>query len=281
MNRSSRKTSRTRVLATLAILVTAGLASAGKLATKPGAYEVRTEEIKFREHKLDMTLVKPVSPRNPVSLILFATGDAGWMGASGDLFEHMAERGYYLAAFNSKDVVKEVKSSSKLATISGAAEGVDSILVQAKKSLGFPETTPVIVTGFSRGATLVVFTAGVKSLQRHVEGAVAIALTRESDFLQAPEAADRPSALHVDDKGRMQTYPAIELAGPIPFAVIQSKGDKYVPAEEARRLFGQDTPTRRLYEVDARNHGFGGGQEELIRDLDDALQWIEKSAPTP
>ncbi len=282
MRRSQRRTEGFRRLAALAILATAGFAScAGKLATKPGVYDVRTEPITIREHKLDLTLVKPVSPRNPVFLVLFATGDAGWMGASGDLLEHMAGQRFYLAAFSSRDVVREVKKSGRLATIPGAAEGVDSVLVQSKKALGLPEATPVIVTGFSRGANLVVFTAGVKSLQHHLGGAVAIALTRETDFLQAPAPADRPSALQVDDKGRIQTYPAIELAGAIPFAVIQSKGDKYVRAEEARRLFGQDTPTRRLYEVDARNHGFGGGEEELIRDLDDALQWIEKGVPAP
>jgi hypothetical protein len=36
---------------------------------------------------------------------------------------------------------------------------------------------------------------------------------------------------------------------------------------------------RRLYEVAAKNHGFSGGREEMLRDLEDALQWIEKSAP--
>ncbi len=125
---------------------------------------------------------------------------------------------------------------------------------------------------------MVVFTAGVKSLQRHLAGAIAIALTRETDFLRAPPLADRPPSVQVDEKGRIQTYPAIERAGSIPFAVIQSTGDKYVPAEESRRLFGPDTSTRRLYEVDARNHGFGGGRDQLLRDLDDALQWIEGMA---
>jgi fermentation-respiration switch protein FrsA (DUF1100 family) len=76
----------------------------------------------------------------------------------------------------------------------------------------------------------------------------------------------------------MQTYPAIRLAGSIPFAVIQAEGDKYVPADEARKLFGPNSSTRRLYEVDARSHGFGGGRPELLRDLDDALSWIEESA---
>ena len=76
----------------------------------------------------------------------------------------------------------------------------------------------------------------------------------------------------------MQTYPAIALAGGIPFAVIQSTGDSYVAADEARQLFGPDSSVRRFYRVKALDHGFRLGKKELMRDLDDALQWVEAAA---
>jgi type IV secretory pathway VirJ component len=231
--------------------------------------------ITIDDQPTEITVLKPVTPREPVFLILFASGDAGFRGVCGEIFEHLAEHGAYVAAFDSRLFVKRAKRSGAPVEIPAAAAGVDSALVQARHVMGLAETTPVIVSGFSRGANLVVFTAGVKSLQHHLGGALAVALTREADFLEAPDASVRPPAVKVDDKGRIQTYPAIELAGALPFAVIQSKGDSYVPAEEARRLFGPDTPTRRLYEVDARNHGFSGGRDALMRDLDDALAWIE------
>lgn len=262
--------------AALASLTVAGSAAcAGHLASKPGVYDAWTEPFTRADHSVNVNFVKPVTPRSPAFLILFATGDAGWMGASGEVFEHMAERGYYIAACDSREVVARAKQTDKLVEIPDAAAAVDAIIVQARRTLGLPDTTPVIVTGFSRGANLVVFTAGVEALKHHLGGAVAIALTRETDFLQAPPPAGRPPSVQVDDKGRIQTYPAIARAGSLPFAVIQSKRDSYVPAAESRRLFGPDTPTRRLYEVNARNHGFSGGRDELIRDLDDALQWIE------
>ncbi len=265
--------------AALVSVAAAGLvACTGPLWSKPGLYDAWTERITLGERSLHVNYVKPAAPRPRVFLILFATGDAGWMGVSGKLVEHMAGTGHYVAAYNSREVVAHARKSGALVEIPDAAAAVDSIIGQARRALDLPETTPVIVSGFSRGANLVVFTAGVKSLQRHLAGAIAIALTRETDFLRAPPPADRPPSVQVDEKGRIQTYPAIERAGSIPFAVIQSTGDKYVPAEESRRLFGPDTSTRRLYEVDARNHGFGGGRDQLLRDLDDALQWIEGMA---
>jgi hypothetical protein len=229
---------------------------------------------------LPITCVKPVHPRSPVYLVLYATGDAGWLGVAGAAFEHMAEQGFYLAAYDSREIVKAAKSTGHLVAIPDAAADVDAIIVQMRSALGLPETTPVIVTGFSRGANFVVFAGGVKSLQHHIAGAVAMALTRETDYLAPPAGANLPAAVQMDDKGRIQTYPAIDLFGSIPIAVIQSKGDSYVPADEARRLFGPNTPTRRLYEVNARNHGFSGGTDELIRDLDESLQWIESLGQT-
>lgn len=252
---------------------------AGPPASKAGLFDARREVITLPRHRdLNVTLVKPVTPRNPLLLVVFATGDAGWFGASGSVLEHMADEGFYVAAFDSREIVAHIKRAGGLADIPEAAAGVDSMIVQSRRALGLPDATPVVISGFSRGASLVVLTAGVRSLQQHLAGGLAIALTRETDYLKAPDPALRPPALHVDEKGRMQTYPAIALAGSIPFAVIQAKGDKYVPAEEARQLFGPDSPTRRLYEVDASSHGFGGGKDELLKDVDDALGWIEGTA---
>jgi dienelactone hydrolase len=263
-------------LAVLALFQTT--ACAGRFASRPGVYATHGERISLPRGDLEVTYVTPEKPRRPVSMILFATGDAGWWGTSGTIFEHLAGEGYYVAAYDSRQIVERAEKAEAKPTIEEAAAGIDTMLVRMRRDLGLPETTPVIVTGFSRGANLVLFTAAVGQLQHHLRGAVAIALTREMDYLEAPEPGHRPPEIEVDEKGRMQTYPAIPLVGSIPFAVIQSRGDKYVPGDEARQLFGPDTGTRRLYVVDAKNHGFRGGRPEMLRDLDDALAWIEKRA---
>jgi hypothetical protein len=78
----------------------------------------------------------------------------------------------------------------------------------------------------------------------------------------------------LDDKQRVQTYSIINHIGSIPLAVIQSTTDDYVPSAESRALLGPDTSTRRLYEVNANGHRFGGGKTQMLHDLDDALNWI-------
>ena len=99
-------------------------------------------------------------------------------------------------------------------------------------------------------------------------------MTREFDSLIVRGESKQLPGVTADERGRIQTYPAIERLGSIPLAVIQSTNDSYVPSAESRRLLGPDTQTRRLYEVPAANHEFDGGHDALMRDLDDAIAWI-------
>jgi len=256
------------------VLVAAVLEGCAALESRHGAYDIRQAQIEVAHRSLPITLIIPkVSPRRKV-LVLYATGDNGWRGTNRLLFTHMAERGYRIAACDPNVVLSQIKRAEGRVTLVAAAAAVDRVLMQAKRELGLPDATPTIFTGFSRGSNLVVFAAGEPDLQRHLLGAIAVALTREADHLREPDSARRTPALQIDDKGRLQTYPAIKRLGALRFAVIQSSGDSYVRAEESRRLFGPDTPTRRLYAVAAEDHAFNGGHEALLRDLDDALAWI-------
>jgi type IV secretory pathway VirJ component len=244
------------------------------LLPEPGLFEVRREQVRLPDSTLKVTYVTPAAPHHPAFLILFVTGDAGWQGASMPVFKHMARQGYYVAAYNSRQALKITKQSGKNLTLVEGTVDLTSIIDQARRALGLPAETLTILTGVSRGASMVVFGAANKKMQPVLAGAVAVALTREADYLGAPGKSVRMPGIERDEKGQIQLYPAIDRVGALPFAVIQSTGDKYVPAVEARQLFGPDTQTRRLYTVEASNHGFGGGRDQMMLDLDDALTWI-------
>src|SRR4030095_9000246 len=89
-----------------------------RLSSEPGVFEVHQEKVKLPHRELNLTYVKPVAPKPPGILILFATGDAGWLGASHSVFERMAERGYYAVAYNSREALKPVKKSGKKLSMS-------------------------------------------------------------------------------------------------------------------------------------------------------------------
>ena len=80
-----------------------------------------------------------------------------------------------------------------------------------------------------------------------------------------PRAAAAPTFAPYDTLARDVEAPA---------AVVQATGDGYLPAAEARALFGADRPARRFFEVPGRNHRFDGAGAELVAALSQALQWI-------
>jgi hypothetical protein len=249
---------------------------ASTLRPKPGVYDVAEQRLKAGPRTLHVTYVTPVQPRRTESFIVFASGDGGWRGPSAAVLEHLAEQGYPIAGIKAPEVIRPVRRAGERLGMTQAAQRLAEIYVRARQGLGVAATVPMIVIGFSRGATLVALTAVTPALRDGLGGAIAIALTREVDYLHAPEPAERRPGIEVDKRDRILIYPAVKSLSFAPLAVIQSMHDGYVPSAEARQLLGPDVANRRLYEVAARNHRFGGGREDLLRDLDDALRWIEQ-----
>jgi dienelactone hydrolase len=260
----------------LVFLIAVVCSACSGLQSKPGVYEISKESIKEGSRRIPLIYAKPATVKHPDYLVVFATGDGGWRSVSLDVFDHLAALGYMCAGVNSPDAVKPIKRQGEKISTAQAAERVNASFAEAKKAFGLPASTPVIVVGFSRGATLVAFSALHPELRSQVRGAIALALTREADYLRAPPAERAPD-IQVDDKGRIQIYPALKFLGGTPVAIIQSTKDPYVSAAEARQLVGPDTPTLRLYEVESSGHRFGGALDKVITDVDDALHWIEET----
>jgi fermentation-respiration switch protein FrsA (DUF1100 family) len=261
-------------LAFLATVFAFALVGCQEIPSRAGVYDVRVVPVNLSQISLPVTLVTPTSQRHAGVLIVFATGDDGWFFTSRNLLQHLAADGYTIAAFDSTVITSAAEIGRTRVRPDKAAESMEMLLVRVKRELGLPADAPTVVTGFSRGATFVVFAAGEPALQEHIVGGVALALTLQADYLEVPSVAERPDWLQLDEQGRPLTYPAIARLGALPIAVIQSAGDSYVPAAESRRLFGPDTATRRLYEVDSCCHSFIGSMEETYRDLDEALDWV-------
>ncbi|HEU4619691.1 MAG TPA: AcvB/VirJ family lysyl-phosphatidylglycerol hydrolase [Gammaproteobacteria bacterium] len=263
--------------AVVAPLLLFGCSVVPALQSAPGRYEVEHRRIKSESRDLQVTYVRPSERRPPAYCVVFVTGDGGWHGVSTDLFEHLAQQGYAIAGFSGREIVAPMRRSGQRIPRAVAAERLAGAFTRARRALGFADTTPMIVVGFSRGATIVAFAAVHPELHDGIAGAVAISLTREADYLRAAEGDDRTPGIELDSKGRIQIYPALKLFGATRVAVIESTSDRYVPAAEARELLGPDTATRRLFAVDAKNHRFRGGSEKLLHDVDAALEWIESA----
>jgi len=248
------------------------------LSSKPGDFDARRMHVDFRNRELPVTYVKPVIDRHPGYFVVFATGDGGWHGPSVALLAHLAEQGYLLAGLSSPEVLNRSQRPTRRFSPTQATANLASLFARIRHDLSVDSSASMIVVGFSRGASIVAYTAMNPRLRVGLAGAVAIALTREDEYVRA--ATGRRRHVQVNDQGQLQIYPSLTAVTGTRLAVIQSTNDHYVPASESRELLGPDTPERRLYAVEARGHAFGGGRDALMHDLDDALRWID-TKPQP
>ena len=210
-------------------------------------------------------------------LVIFASGDGGWFGAAVGMFETIAEAGYPVAGVSSKGLLRGLRRPGHLLLASRLREAYGEIIDVARRATDSPDTSDIILAGWSRGASISVIVAAEHPRER-VAGIVAIGLAADENLnvdLESDEEGE-PGASVLNG---IETY---ELSREIPgrVAVIQSSGDGYLPAERARNLFGVDSTGRRFFEVPASNHRFSGGAVAFRRALQDALDWVSPTRGT-
>ncbi len=229
-------------------------------------------------HPLELRMSKPARTQAGSVLIIYATGDGGWLGLGTDIFNWLASWDYPVAGFSSRSYIHHLGyfSMDETTTPRLLVRDYESIISFAEKELGMPPSTKIILVGLSRGAGLSVVAAGEGGLDYRLAGLLAIALTKEEEHvLHRPRGARRsadPSARPA--RVMIETYSYLNRLTPFPVMVLQSTNDGYLTADDARKLFGPDTELHKLKAVVATNHSFHNGCEKLYQYAEDALKWI-------
>jgi hypothetical protein len=257
----------------------------------PRPAEVRELSAQVDVHGEALTL-HLASPRTPPSastpLVLYASGDGGWFGAAVGMFHTIAASGLPTAGFSTKAFMRIERRWSKPLSVAHVAEGYQRIIDAARAQLRLPPDAPVVLTGWSRGASLGLLVASSREVDRHVIGLVAIGLAADEQLdidggsdEDAGEGGEAPAAVSDDLNGRsIAMYPLLSQIAPRRVVVIQASGDSYLPGARARELFGADSTTSRLVIVDARNHRFNGGESAFAAALTSAVGWVNQSPIT-
>jgi len=232
-------------------------------ATAPFARQVVLEGRRFTVH------LQRGDPAHASTLIVYATGDAGWRGKDREVYRQMASWGYAMAGFSAPEYLEHLPGDAGTTTPAQVGRDLARVIAVTRDALLMPQSTSVTLVGVSRGADLMVVAAGQPQLRPELSGVVAIGLTREEEYVRRRR---RPDVA-------LELYAYLPRLGDLPLSVIQSTRDRYLPAADARVLFGSDTPRRVLHAVDARNHSFAGARPRLYALLHDSLAWVGRYAP--
>jgi hypothetical protein len=227
---------------------------------------------------LNLHLIRPVQPVDEDVVVLYASGDGGWFGAAVDMFKSIGAYGYPAVGFSSRAFMS-TESHESIPSVRHLADDYREILTRARSALGLPASAPAVLTGWSRGAAFAVLVGGQPASQEDLLGVIAIGLPATENLSLSDDTDEDPpegsSPAPLDRKRRVfRTYSWIDRIAPSRCTVIQASGDGYLPAAEAGRLFGPESPTKRFFAVTATNHRFSGGKDAFRLSLRDALDWV-------
>jgi type IV secretory pathway VirJ component len=206
----------------------------------------------IRGKALVMRIVVPAdSAGRP--LVVYFSGDLGWFPATPFEFDFLKRLGYPSIGISSHEYLHKFTPD----TAQGLAENFAEIARQGRAAAGLPDSTPIIVTGTSRGADLAVIAAGQSALH-DLAGLVALGVSPTEEKLKEVE---------------------IDVIGELPqvkcrTAIIQAVGDKYIAAPKLRLAIGADTDRLRLWINPSDSHSFRGQRDLVITQLSEALQWV-------
>ena len=206
------------------------------------------------------------------ALLVYATGDGGWHRKDLDAYKQLVSFGYPIVGFDARDYVTHL-GGAETTTPEALAADYQRIITAARQTLQLPVGGPVILVGISRGAGLSVVAAGDDALRASLAGVLAVALTREEEYVKWYQRLLRHET-RAEEAVMVAVYEYLPLLADTPLAVVQSTRDHYLPAEEARTLFGVDSPYRWLQPIEAANHSFGGARAQLYDAMRRAIEWI-------
>lgn len=262
----------------VAALVVASCSAVGLRPRTEPSIIVRefTTTVLLHGKPLEFHITAPRTPAAANVVILYASGDGGWFGAAVDMFRQIGQAGYFAVGFSSRAFLRIERPRGALVTAAQLAAEYELILAQGRRALGLDATSRAVLTGWSRGAAFSVLVGSETAAQKRILGVIAIGLT-EGEDLDTNGSADDTDDGQPSPGGRQwpfDTYARIARIDPLPCAVIQATHDNYLTAPRARQLFGPDTPLRRFYEVDAKNHRFSGGKPAFDAAFLDAIRWV-------
>jgi hypothetical protein len=270
----------------LVVLLLAAVSSACSLLVPPKVARLAAShefsgQVRLHDQLLTLHLVSRTTPEpRSTPLVLYASGDGGWFGAAVGMFRTIAESGLPTVGFSTKAFMRIEHRRDAPLSVAHVVEGYEQIIDAARAQLQLASDAPVVLTGWSRGASLGLLVASGHDADLRVIGLVADErLDLEGDDDDADSEAVSPAAdTGTDRKLSISMYPLLSRLGSRRSVVIQASGDGYLPAARARLLFGPDSTTSRLVAIEARNHRFSGGEPAFADALVKAVDWVSTRA---
>lgn len=217
-----------------------------------------------------VTIYAPASMSR--GLLLFASGDGGWNLGVRDMAHEAAAAGFWVAGFDTPNWLRRLQGAdARCSDAAGALRALGERILQRER---LPQRTPLLLAGYSSGAT-VVYAALAQASRGEFDGGISLGFCPDL-VIHKPFC---PGANHLRDHRdpkppHTPNFDRIDHLG-APWRVLQGLIDK-VCAPRFAPYFAKPLDDARVWMLPLVGHGFGKPKHWLPQ-----YQQALRSLPSP
>ena len=213
------------------------------------------------------------TPSRPaVGTVIMGSGDVGWVGVAAAMARFLSDQGYFVVGVNVRQYLATFHEGNAHLSVTDPPADYREIAEALRRDGTLVQ--PVIVSGMSEGAAIAVLVAADARNREWLNGIVTIGIPSVAEL--AWKWTDIGALITKSDAHEPSFAPFDFVANisPVPFAMLQSTHDEYVPQRDYEQCFARAKEPKRLILIDASNHRFTDKREELQAQFLGALDWI-------
>jgi pimeloyl-ACP methyl ester carboxylesterase len=209
--------------------------------------------------------------------VLFIPGDGGCNRAAMKMARMFSSLGYEVFGLD----VRRYLSSSTHGRSVLTEDQMAADMEEAISILAGPEHRPVLLAGWSQGATMAVLAAARIRDRRPLQGVLTVALPEagtlgwrrlDTLLLLFRKAPHEPA---------FQVEPLLPEVAPIPLWMVYGTRDHFTTASIARRLAAKARRPRRSREIQGGNHTLDNQSSRLKSSIEAGLAWLSRPRSVP
>jgi fermentation-respiration switch protein FrsA (DUF1100 family) len=232
--------------------------------------QVTTATLTLRGHPQTLHLYGPPTGEP----VVVTSGDGGWIHLAPHVAETLAARGFYVVGLDAKAYLESFTTSR--GTLDARDEPGDFKALAA--FAGRASSQKPVLIGVSEGAGLSVLAATDPATRDAIAGVIGLGLPNLNELGWRWKDALIYITHGVPNEPTFSTLQIVSQVSPLPLAAIHSTHDEFVPVGEIQKVIDAAREPKRLWLVDAADHGFSNRLAEFDQRLVEALGWVRAQA---
>jgi dienelactone hydrolase len=204
-------------------------------------------------------------------LVLFSSGDGGWSPFCADVAAHIAATGVTVVGVDVKTYLVTFATPQKPISAEDLTSDYDAIARVARAQAGVDTNAPVVLAGWSLGASYSVIVATQPEFDVPVSRIVAISLPLYGERAWKPTDSIIYFTHGTPSEKLFEAHQYLKKLKQTPIVFLNATDDDTAPLREAQSLYASVPGAKHLYAVKASGHHFEGGEAEFYNDLDQGI----------